>query len=660
MQYASNSVFIEQTPFSHDVEGYASYLNSFNNNNRSIRLQNARRFARFYPDLAEWQRGSLIDRIGSYQARRGTAYCCAAARPYLYFLVQRGLFVLDWPWIIGTKTHVLPMARLPQLVQKFSIKLCEQLLSLGYQPGATDIVERAVRYFFIRYGIDVVNVGEPELTDFEYAMASFQKRDDAFFIYKSPVQLRQNFRELKLMLFIFRTVLYHQSRINDPPKRKVPVPTSLQVKPAIQHYIARYCQARLDFHTRPGTVDKFKNAGRHLADWLATHYPELESFAELTREQVLAYSASLISAGINLETHITRLSSLSVMFHDTTAWGWLDGPSRPLIGARDLPKRPNRIPRFIPAQELDRLMPVIRALECPYQRTALIVARWSGARRGEISRLELDCLDTYLDGTPRLRLPLGKTGAERLVPLHPEAAEAIKELQVIVTPSRGFKDEYSNKETARLFVRRGHCLSDVYLFEESLQAACKKAGLVDHEGKATITAHRFRHTVGTELVEGGARLHTVMKMLGHTSTGMTLVYTHLSDATLREEYLKVLGPGAQIAGQLAATLRAGAMPPDSIAWLKANFFRTELELGHCLRLPEEGPCECDLYLTCSKFITTPEYAPRLRERREREIALAADAQVRGFEREVERHECTRKRIEQLLSELGESVESPSQ
>jgi hypothetical protein len=170
-------------------------------------------------------------------------------------------------------------------------------------------------------------------------------------------------------------------------------------------------------------------------------------------------------------------------------------------------------------------------------------------------------------------------------------------------------------------------------------------------------AHRFRHTVGTELVEGGARLHTVMKMLGHTSTGMTLVYAHLSDATLREEYLKVLGPGAQIAGPLAATLRAGAMPPDSIAWVKANFFRTELKLGHCLRLPEEGPCECDLYLTCAKFVTTPEYAPRLRERREREIALAEEARKRGFTREEERHECTRQRIEQLLAELGESIDS---
>lgn len=95
------------------------------------------------------------------------------------------------------------------------------------------------------------------------------------------------------------------------------------------------------------------------------------------------------------------------------------------------------------------------------------------------------------------------------------------------------------------------------------------------------------------------------------------------------------------------------MPEDSLAWLKTNFFRTELELGHCLRLPEEGPCECDMYLTCAKFVTTPEYAPRLRERRLREMALTDDAQAKGFQREAERHECTRCRIEQLLTELGE-------
>ncbi len=36
------------------------------------------------------------------------------------------------------------------------------------------------------------------------------------------------------------------------------------------------------------------------------------------------------------------------------------------------------------------------------------------------------------------------------------------------------------------------------------------------------------------------------------------------------------------------------MPPHSLAWLRANFFRKELELGHCLRLPDEDSCERDL------------------------------------------------------------------
>ena len=55
-----------------------------------------------------------------------------------------------------------------------------------------------------------------------------------------------------------------------------------------------------------------------------------------------------------------------------------------------------------------------------------------------------------------------------------------------------------------------------YLFEQSLARACAQAGLVTSAGKPTITAHQFLHTVGTELAEGGARLHTIMKMLGHT------------------------------------------------------------------------------------------------------------------------------------------------
>ncbi|MGH2721913.1 MAG: tyrosine-type recombinase/integrase [Actinomycetota bacterium] len=62
---------------------------------------------------------------------------------------------------------------------------------------------------------------------------------------------------------------------------------------------------------------------------------------------------------------------------------------------------------------------------------------------------------------------------------------------------------------------RGKLLSNAFLFELSLKAACSAAGLVDSQGRATISAHRFRHTIGTQLAEGGARLQTIMAVLGH-------------------------------------------------------------------------------------------------------------------------------------------------
>src|SRR6266566_8264115 len=99
-------------------------------------------------------------------------------------------------------------------------------------------------------------------------------------------------------------------------------------------------------------------------------------------------------------------------------------------------------------------------------------------------------------------------------------------------------------------------------------------------------------------------------------------------------------------------MRAGKLSSADIQRLQDNFFKTELELGRCLRLPQEGPCECELYLTCAKFVTTPQYAPRLRERLCLEHQLAADAEDRGWQREVDRHQRIVDRIRGLLAELG--------
>ena len=224
--------------------------------------------------------------------------------------------------------------------------------------------------------------------------------------------------------------------------------------------------------------------------------------------------------------------------------------------------------------------------------------------------------------------------------------------------ARGFRDELSGESTHYLFVRRGAMISDRYLFETPIARVCRVAGLVGPDGSLTVTMHWFRHIVGTQPAEGEAKLHTIMSVLGHTSASMSMVYARISDREVLRDYRSVLAPGAPLAGPAAEVIHSGELAPSSIDWLKSHFLKTELELGHCLRTPQEGPCECDLYLSCAKFVTTPEYVPKLKARRVRELELMQDAALRGWEREVERHACTVRRIEQLLAELGESIDHP--
>lgn len=407
---------------------------------------------------------------------------------------------------------------------------------------------------------------------------------------------------------------------------------------------------------------------RNFGDWLAEHHPGIVSWAAVNRDHCLAWiqylaetPSQITGKPLGAISRKQRVSGLSQLFRETAAWQYDDVPGYALITVGDAPKAPQRVPRFIPDHELDQLMPAIEELSCPFQRAALLVARWSGARRDEIRRLPIDCLDRYPDGTPRLRIPARKTYKERTVPLHHNAADA---LQTVIDlrragRERAFTDERTGEQVRYLFVNHSKLMSSFYLFETPLH----KARLIGPTGyrrkdRRTVSAHRFRHTVGTQFAERGAKLHTIMMVLGHSSVSMALVYAQVSDQEVLRDYKAVLEPGAVVTGPAAEELKSGTLAVEAIDWLKSNFLKTELELGHCLRLPAEGPCECDLYLACAKFVTTPEYAPQLRARRQVEQTLAADAAERGWEREGERHRRASERIEKLLTDLGQPIDEP--
>lgn len=652
---------------------YAGFASSLRGSMKlgASRLNEMRRFMRRWPDLQAWFAEPLTVRVGNVSAREQyglDAQLSHIARPYLLFLGLRGFVQFDYPWLLASSPLFVPEVAGQMGIDLGIGALRADAQRLGFGKIGMDATVRwAVSRVMLHTGcLDASRLNGDHVQGLREAVAAFLASRDLVAFYPSASRNFEAFRKSwTLRVNQLELLLFHRGQLDTPPKKFMrSIKERKSVLPRMQEVVDRWLVAR-STTDRPLSVKRFELALYRFMVWLNDNRPAIPSFAQVTRDDVLHYLVVLSEqptprTGQPLGPLARRghVSALSQFFRNTAAWEWDDTPCRPLLGIGDIPKIPVRVPRFIPADELARLMVAVGNLECPYQRTALLVARWTGARKGEIQRLSIDCLDSYPDGTPRLRLPAGKTYHERVVPLHEEAATELREL--IAHRDRGreraLTDELTGAPTRYVFMAHGRLLSCAYLFQVSLKRACEAAGLVDENGCRTVSPHRFRHTVGTQLAERGAKLHTIMSILGHRSPAMSLIYAQISDREVLRDYKSVLEPGSIIAGPAAEQLRSGALPKTSVDWLKCNFFKTELELGHCLRLPAEGPCECDMYLACARFVTTPAYAPRLRERRKLEMTLADDAQTRGWPREQERHRATAERLTRLLNDLGEPNE----
>ena len=642
------------------------------------KLRDRKAFVDRYPDLEEWFAEPLTRRVGRLlgesprRPRDVTDPVNYEARHYLSFLGVTGRLSFDWDWLLAVPALNIwiqaEALELPVFHDAYTV-----LPAVGERFGyRAQTVKRAAQWALSRIMLhagvpNVSAVTMDELAGLADAISRFGDTPDRDRFHGDAAAWASKRRNWGSQLFLLQLLLFHTGQLPELPRAPIPLSARRAVlPPRMAVTLDRYLTARRQLD-RPGTIQNIAAGLRRFTNWLIDTRPEISSFLDVTREDCTAFAVWLDQerhhrTGQPYATTYKRahLQAVLGLFRDGSAWEWPDVPARPLMVAGDLPKIPRAVPRFIPAVELAPLMDAIRALDCPYQRAALLIARWSGARRGEIRLLELDCLDTYPDGTARLRIPAGKTFTERMIPLNDEAADAIRRLQTL---RRGHQDRalpgpHLERAARRLFARKGRVLSLTYLFDDPLQHACTLAGLVTSDGRPTVSAHRFRHTVGTQLAERGARLHTIMSVLGHSSVSMSLVYAQITDPEVLADYKAVLGADATIAGPSASAVRNGELPPSAVEWLKTNFFRTELELGHCLRLPAEGPCECDLFLTCAKFVTTPAYAPRLRQRHATELALAAEASDHGWNREVERHTATARRIACLLDDLNEPLTDP--
>lgn len=120
---------------------------------------------------------------------------------------------------------------------------------------------------------------------------------------------------------------------------------------------------------------------------------------------------------------------------------------------------------------------------------------------------------------------IGKGNKERVVPILPHSKKTIKEY-IELCPYLIRPDQY-------LFIgARGKKMSRTN-FAHRLQTLRRKTGLPE-----IVTAHAFRHSFATHLLEQDVDIRIIQELLGHSSLSTTQNYTKINKKHLLKEYLK--------------------------------------------------------------------------------------------------------------------------
>ena len=185
---------------------------------------------------------------------------------------------------------------------------------------------------------------------------------------------------------------------------------------------------------------------------------------------------------------------------------------------------------LISSAELERLIaaPNTNELQGKRDRAILELLFSTGLRISELCGLSIDDVDLTRDEFS-IR---GKGDKVRVVFLSDSAKDAIRE----------YLKNRTDLDDA-LFIQYGkkaHTAKELRLSPRAVQRVLKtyaaKAGIT-----RKVTPHVIRHSFATDLLSNGADLRSVQALLGHANIGTTQIYTHVTDAHLREVHKKFHG-----------------------------------------------------------------------------------------------------------------------
>ncbi len=329
-----------------------------------------------------------------------------------------------------------------------------------------------------------------------------------------------------------------------PPSEPAPVPAVLEVRPRRQPEQAdpaHLTTALTHFASFPAWLQEFLEAylRRSWRQWkpnLAGEHAQrsarrlsaiwqgllacraLTGWSDLQRQDVALWLQRRQEAGIAISSQRQELSQLMSFLHFVVDQ---EQPVSSQVFRVAYPEAPEPLPRHLTDAEFQDLMQTVRQATAAGTSDALLAWTWfstliaTGLRINELLNLRLADLD--LAGA-RLFICQPKNHQDRVVFLTP--------------PLRTLLQHYLTQRPAS---------SDDHLWQ--FGATRLTANQVRYQLRrwgqdcnVHVSPHRLRHTFATQLINHGLPLTFLAKLLGHTSSQMTLHYARLYDSTVADQF----------------------------------------------------------------------------------------------------------------------------
>ena len=276
------------------------------------------------------------------------------------------------------------------------------------------------------------------------------------------------------------------------------------------------------------TLDAYRRDLTYFFTFLKTQRLAL---SDVRSSHIAAYLRHLSSEGLAATSRARRLSAVRQFLKFLVADGVLnDNPADGIAS----PKKQRALPKTLSVAEVDTLI----------ETAGSRIAGTTGRER--LKALRLHCLlemlyatgmrvselvslpRSVLKGDRRVLNIVGKGGRERQVPLNGAARAALdRYLNAGETEEDGISRQIPTKWLFPANSIEGHLPRQRFAVE--LKELAEDAGL----DSARVSPHVLRHAFASHLLDRGADLRAVQKLLGHADISTTEIYTHVLEERLK-------------------------------------------------------------------------------------------------------------------------------